>query len=206
MLNIKINLILDGEFFAYAKVLFFKIKFFPRDKNNKKSKKSSKKKEKPKKQKKKTSEKTESKGTPKLKIVDYIYIIRDVSRAFFGRFAKHLHIKLAKIYIRVATDDAAQTAILYGAVSQALACLLEVLDSVTNLDKIEKAEIDVEPDFLSEKTDAKINITYSLRVIGILDIGIKTLIRFLKAKASRANALPSQPDENKNNDKNNLKG
>lgn len=202
MLNIKINLILDGEFFAYAKVLFFKIKLFPRDKKNKKSKKSSKKKEKPKKQKKKTSEKTESKGTPKLKVVDYIYIIRDVSRAFFGRFSKHLHIKVAKIYVRVATGDAAQTAILYGAVSQALACLLEVLDSVTNLDKIEKAEIDVEPDYLSDKTEAKINITYSLRVVGILDILLKTLISFVKAKGSRAKALPPETDENKNNDKN----
>lgn len=196
-LKVKINLILDGDFVAYAKILFVRIKLFPRP-----EKKQKRKKEKPKKQKKKTAQKSADKPTEKPSLVDYIYIIRDVSSAFFGRFAKHLHIKVAKIYIRVATDDAAKTAILYGAVSQALACLLEVLDSVTNLDKIENAEIDVEPDFLSEKTEAKINVTYSLRVIGILDIAIKTLMSFVKAKSSRTKAITPTTDENKINDKN----
>lgn len=189
-LKVKLHLVYDGKFTAYAKILFIKIKHFPRDKK-KEDKKSTDKKENIKKGTQKTDEPSQ-----KLSLSDNIYIIRDVSRVFLNRFAKHTHVKVAKIYIRVATDDAAQTAILYGAVSQAVACLIEVLDSVTNLDKIEKAEIDVEPDFLSEKTEAKINVTFSLRIISILDIQIRTLLRYIKAREMRTKGARSKTDKN----------
>ena len=189
MLKIKINIILDEKFAVYAKVLFIKIKLFPKDKKNKKPKRPSNKKVKGKKEKKKThAVQTDENQSIKLKIVDYIKITCDVVKLFSKKFAKHLHIKLAKIYIRVATDDAAQTAILYGVIAQALSYLIEALDTVTNLDSLKKAYINVEPDYLSDKFDAKINITLSVRVFGLLDVGINSLVRFLKLQ-QRAKAI-----------------
>ena len=210
MLKIKINIVLDEKFAVYAKVLFIKIKLFPKDKKNRKQKKPSVKKVKGKKEKKKTHAVKDDNENIKLKIVDYIKIACDVVKLFFKKFAKHLHVKLAKIYIRVATGDAAQTAILYGVISQALSYLIEALDTVTNLDGLKKAYINVEPDYLSDKFDAKINITLSVRVFGLLDVGINSLVRFLKlrqrAKAIRkARARAEQADSpNINNENKNI--
>lgn len=184
MLKIKINIVLDEKFAVYAKVLFIKIKLFPKDKKIKKQKKVKEKEEK----KKTHAVKADDNENIKLKIVDYIKIACDVVKLFFKKFAKLLHVKLAKVYIRVATGDAAQTAILYGVISQALSYLIEALDTVTNLDGLKKAYINVEPDYLSEKFDAKINITLSVRVFGLLDIGINSLVRFIKLK-QRATAI-----------------
>ena len=206
MLKIKINIVLDEKFAVYAKVLFIKIKLFPKDKKIKKQKKVKEKEEK----KKTHAVKADDNENIKLKIVDYIKIACDVVKLFFKKFAKHLHVKLAKIYIRVATGDAAQTAILYGVISQALSYLIEALDTVTNLDGLKKAYINVEPDYLSEKFDAKINITLSVRVFGLLDVGINSLVRFLKlrqrAKAIRkARARAEQADStNINNENKNI--
>ena len=200
LLKVKINIVLDDAFAVYAKVLFIKIKLFPPSKKKKKAKPKKVKEEKKAKGKKKSDvTNAQEKVQVKLTIFDYIKIITDVVNLFFKKFAKHLHIKLAKIYIKVATDDAAQTAILYGAVSQSLAYLVEALDSVTNLDGLKSSYINVEPDYLSNKFEAKINITFSIRIIGILDMGLKSLFRFLKlyqrAKAIRAAKMQSETTE-----------
>ena len=200
LLKVKINIVLDDAFAVYAKVLFIKIKLFPPSKKKKKAKPKKVKKEKKAKEKKKSDvTNAQEKVQVKLTIFDYIKIITDVVNVFFKKFAKHLHIKLAKIYIKVATDDAAQTAILYGAVSQSLAYLVEALDSVTNLDGLKSSYFNVEPDYLSNKFEAKINITFSIRIIGILDMGLKSLFRFLKlyqrAKAIRAAKMQSETTE-----------
>ena len=210
LLKVKINIVLDETFAVYAKVLFIKIKLFPPSKKKKKAKPKKAKKEKKVKEKKKADvTDVQEKVQIKLTIFDYIKIITDVVNVFFKKFAKHLHIKLAKIYVKVATDDAAQTAILYGAVSQSLAYLVETLDSVTNLDGLKRSYINVEPDFLSNKFEAKINITFSIRIIGVLDMGLKSLFRFLKlyqrAKAIRAAKTRSdKTEETKINNENTI--
>ena len=190
LIKIKLNIILDGELKIYLKVLFLKIRLFPSKKKQKK-KKPKDKEEKPKKEKKpkeKVAEDGEEK--PKPSIFDYIKIICDVVKLFFKKFAKHFHIKLAKIHVRVATGDAASTAILYGAISQSLAYLIATLNAVTRLDGLKRADILIYPDYLSDKFEAKINITFGLRLIGVVDAGLRSLFRFLKlqkrAKAVRA--------------------
>ncbi len=203
LLKVKIRVKFDGELAVWAQVLFIKIKLFPRPKKKKKPKKI---KEKPKKQKKKQEKKSESEAAPKPKvpILDMIKVITDVVKLFFKRFAKHFHIKIAKVNITVATGDAASTAILYGAVSSAVAILVETLNSVTNLDKLKKAEISVTPSYVEEKLSADIDLTFSLRVIGVLDMGLRSLFRFLKlhgrakSKAQRKQAI-AQGTKHENN-------
>ena len=99
--------------------------------------------------------------------------------------------------MRVATGDAASTAILYGSISQALSYLVATLDSITNLDSLKRSDILIYPDYLSDKLEAKINLTFSIRLIGVVDTALRSLFRFLKlykrAKAvSRARAAAKE--------------
>ena len=193
LLKVRINIIFDGSLTVYVKALFFKIKLFPSSKKKKGKPKKEKKKKKQKKEKEKQkpdADDAQGEAPAKPTVVDYIGIILDVVKLFFKRFAKHLHIRLATVYIKVASPDAAQTAMLYGATSQAVAYLVEGLNAITNLDRLKSSRIEVFPDFSSDKLEAKINITFSIRLFGVVDMGVRSLLRFLKLKkrasASRA--------------------
>lgn len=111
-----------------------------------------------------------------------ILTVAETVKAFFTVFSGHLRVKLAKIHITVATSDAAKTAILYGVVSGAAACLVDLLDEITNLSRIKKSSIIIEPDFVSEKSNISINITLSISVFGALRTLVKTLFRYIRLK------------------------
>ena len=100
----------------------------------------------------------------------------------FSRFAHHVRLRATRIVIKVATDDAAKTAILFGAVNQAVAAILEILDSSGKLQGLKSARILVAPDFTAEKTSADIHIVLSLRVWHMLDILLRAAWRFVKRK------------------------
>lgn len=85
---------------------------------------------------------------------------------------------MAKIHIRVATNDAAKTALLYGAISTAVACVLDVIESITNLDRLKKSSVLVEPDFLSSKTDVKLNIVLKISIFGIIKVFMKSFLKY----------------------------
>ena len=194
LLKIKIVFDLKDKLLVYAKVLFFRKPIVPSpQKKDKKEKKG-----KPKKKKKAQNEDTEQSkdsGESALKIVDHLNIITDVSKVFFGRFTKHSHVKLVRVNIKVASDDAAKTAILYGTVSAALSSLIALLDEVTNLDSPGRSNISVVPDYLSDKSEARIKLVYSIRVIGLIDLILQSIISYTKAKA-RAHASRTQNNEN----------
>ena len=91
---------------------------------------------------------------------------------------------MTKIRISVGTPDAAKTGILYGAVCQGVAYLTEVLDHVTNVKKTKKSEISVSADFVSGKTVADINISFSLTVWQALDILLGAAFEYIKSKSN----------------------
>ena len=172
-----INIVYEDKLIIYLKVLFLRFRLYP-SKKKKFNSKSYEKKLKNRANLKDIRLVDSDKALPKKGIVDNIKMISYVLRVLFKSFSKYLHVKLAKIHIRIATPDAAQTAILYGAASSSLACLVELLDSYTNLHKIKERSIFIEPDFLSEKTVAKINISLSISVFGALVTIIKSIIRY----------------------------
>ena len=181
-LRVNINIRYENELTVYLRVLFVRIKLLPQ-----KSKKFNAKKyeEKLQKNQDKPSVKLKEKSVAdkeKAELGETISIITDTVKVFFKTFSKQLHVKLAKIHIIVATPDAAKTAILYGAVSGAAACLLELLDEITNLDRIKERSIIIEPDFLAQKSEMIINITLSISILGALLTLIKTFWRFIKLK------------------------
>ena len=176
-LRVNLNIVYEDELTVFLRILFIKIRLYPARKRKYKHKD----KKKTKKEKPTYITRTSSEPKPK-NLVDNVKLITEVISEFFKAFSDQLHVKLAKIYIKVATPDAAQTAILYGLVGSAVECLVAVIDSITNLQRVKDHAIVVEPDFLSDNSQAQINITLSLSVFGAIKTLVKTLWKYFKLK------------------------
>ena len=138
---------------------------------------------------------------PKRSILDWLDIATSVLKVLFERFAKHLHIKVARLRINVATGDAASTAIMYGIVIQSVAYIIEILNSITNLDGLKRADIAVNADYLSESTTFDLKFVFSLRVrhvfsivFGVIGRAIKKFFETSPDKQAPQNAV--QPTNN----------
>lgn len=194
----------SDELAVYMRVLFFKINFLPSKKKKesrsmspekaakikaKLQKKNEKKKAAAAEKKRKKQEEKES-GRPKTagEILDMIKMISSVVKALLGRFFGHLSIRIARIRITVATDDAASTAISYGAITQSLNVLLPLLEDVKNFKKLKKADIDVRADFTKDTPDADIKLIFSIRVWHIFHTLFSALGAFIRHKI--ANPTP----------------
>lgn len=116
-----------------------------------------------------------------------ITTVKELVELVCARFTRHLRIKLTRMNVIVASDDAAKTAVLYGVVSQSVAYILEILDRVTNLSYDKEAEVNIDVDFLETKPRADICIAFSLRVWHLLDVAFRALGRFVKLKMKNNN-------------------
>jgi hypothetical protein len=166
----------NGEVALTLRVLIFNIKILPKKKKRagphsmspKKAEKIKKKlqakqdkkaqKALQKKQKKQEKKAQKRKGAKKKKlslsdVLDIIGLVKDVVAAMVKTFFGHLRIDLARLHIRVATGDAATTAIAYGAISDALVHLFHILEGVKGFDLPETRDVSVNADFLAEELD-----------------------------------------------------
>ena len=119
--------------------------------------------------------------------------MRALAAALVRKTGKHLRLRAARLHLRVATGDAAKTAILYGAVCQTLSYLLALLDHVTRL-KAAEPDVAVTADYLSEKSEADVHLIFSLRLIGALAILFSIAFAFLRTK-SEQNAARKQKEK-----------
>ena len=189
-----VTLTYSDDFLVVLKILFVKIQLFPKKEKKpptrltkkqllrlekKKAKKAAKKAGKKSKKQGGDGEKSDKKrGKPG--VIETLTLIKDIFASVAPKLSKYLKVTLAKIYIAVATGDAAKTALLYGVVSQSVAYLIEALDVNANL----KGEPDVvvTTDYLAEKTYADLEIKLSLRVWQVLYILLPALIKAANAK------------------------
>ena len=108
-----------------------------------------------------------------------------------------MKIKVAKLRINVATGDAASTAILYGVVIQSVAYIIEILNSATNLKGLNKADIAVNADYLSESTSVEMKFIFSLRVWHLFSIlfGVigKAIKKFIETAPDKKASPPPHP-------------
>ena len=103
-------------------------------------------------------------------------------KALILRIKKQLrHIKITRLClgIKVATDDAALTAIYYGAVCSAVYPILSLLDSLSN---IAFKQIDIRADFENAKPDFAFSARVKLRLFFLLAAAIAALSEFNKFK------------------------
>ena len=145
-----------------------------------KAKKAAKKKSAAEKKKEKDKKKSPS---GKKDIAKIIKLVTSVAKTALRRFGKHLRIRIARLHVGVATGDAAETAVLYGAVSQSVAYLAELLDSTSTLRHPAKSDVRIWADYLSEKPVLDIEIGLSLCVWQVLDLVFRSAASAIKALA-----------------------
>ena len=115
-----------------------------------------------------------------LPLGDILTLVSDTLSILFARFCRHFRIKVARLNITVASEDAAKTAILYGVASQGVAYILEILDRTTNLDYQKDAEVNVLVDYLAEAPTVDISISFSLRVWHLFDMLLRAAFSAIK--------------------------
>lgn len=203
LLSLKATIIIaySDEVTLTVRVLFLKIRILPKKekKNGPHSMSASKaqkirrklaKKERAKREKKAQKEIRKKQAPPKPKksvaeILDLIAMVRKLVSAVVKRFFKHLRVNVARLNVKIATGDAASTAIAYGAVTQSINVLFPLLEPIKNFGLPETTEVDIQPDFLSESSEIDILISFSLRVWHVFDIAFSALGAFLKHKFSQ---------------------
>ena len=97
-------------------------------------------------------------------ILDMIVLIRTLLAKIIKTFFGHLRIDIVRLKIRVATGDAATTALAYGTVTQAVNLLFPVLEKTKNFSTPKKRDIDIVADFAGEEMEADVEFSFSLRV------------------------------------------
>jgi len=126
--------------------------------------------------------KSEDAEKPKKDIGGLIHILTETAKTFIMRFGKHLGIRVRKFKIVIGSEDAAKTAVTYGAVCGAVQCFFELIYNNTSHLKLPKNSDDlaVVPDFTAENITAEIDISFSFRVWQIFDMLIRTAFTFIK--------------------------
>ncbi|MBP5348999.1 MAG: DUF2953 domain-containing protein [Clostridia bacterium] len=116
-------------------------------------------------------EPTEESTEKKVPIVWQIERITRLIQRIADRLPGTLTLRTRRIVVTISTDDAAKTALLYGAVSAAMSGLIEFVDrSVARVKCRGRDDVEVKADFVGGKTKADLDLVLSAQVIGALRI------------------------------------
>lgn len=173
-LYVKIHLkYIDEELYIAVKLLFFKYVLIPDiEKADVKIKKKPKGKKAPVKKKKLKSSFED--------IMDLISGIKTASEKVSHYFDRYLRVDIKAFRIKVASNDAASTAILYGLVSQGVSYVMEILTHNIKKVKIKnKDSILVVADFLSDEFETQIDIKFKIRSWQTIVLGINSFKDFI---------------------------
>ena len=168
--------------FLYVRILFLKLRLPPE--------KSAHTEENPKEQttekgrKKKAKKEKEKAALPKKAVGGYITIFTDALKELVHKLKKYLFLEKYIIKADIGTDDAAKTAILYGAASNAAAQLWMLVCSLKRRTRNPKLiYTEIKPDFIAEQTDFYADIELSIRLWQILCLGMTALGVYKKLKS-----------------------
>ena len=112
-----------------------------------------------------------AKKAKKPALTDMIALIAKVAKLFFSRFFGKLHIRVARIHLRVGASDAMTAAVTYGLVNQGVAYLMELLKKICHVEGLKKADVMIQPDFLIDRIEYDVELTFRVslgNVVGAL--------------------------------------
>ena len=168
--------------FLYVRILFLKLRLPPEKATNAE--------ENPKEQttekgrKKKAKKEKEKAALPKKAVGEYITIFTDALKELVHKLKKYLFLERYIIKADIGTDDAAKTAILYGAASNAAAQLWMLVCSLKRRTRNPKLiYTEIKPDFIAEQTDFYADIELSIRLWQKLSLGMTALGVYKKLKS-----------------------
>jgi Periplasmic protein TonB, links inner and outer membranes len=176
----KIQLVyIDGNLKVFLRILFLKFTLVPSPPEKPKSKQKDKKKkvksdkpvpkEKPK----------EDKKTSFDDVMDIIAAAKQIIGKVFYYFKKYLRIDVKALRIKVAGNDAASAALMYGLVSQGVAYLLEFIEENVKKIKYKRNSVIVITDFISEEFQIQLDIAVKIRIWQIIRLGVSVFKEFL---------------------------
>lgn len=142
-----------------------------------------------KKKKKKAKDKPDKSVSGKKSSKDTVSVIRqvaDIIKKSQEHLKQNLRIDISHIIIIVGASDAAKTAITYGIVSQAVSYLLEGIDSITNVRRKFRSEVNVIPDFTQREITVDIKLQLSITMWALLTVAPRVAL---------ASMLKKNPDE-----------
>ncbi len=212
MISANVVLTYDNELSVYIRVLFLKFRITPKaikkpnpsrytakkyarmlEKQAKAEEKKAKKKER-KAKKAADSTVTDDANNAKKKesrsledIVELVDLVLELVKRLFASFGKHLRITAVRMRIKVATGDAATTAIAYGAVCQSVAYIVEVLYNITNFKVKKNDDIKVAADFASTKSELDLKLIFRLRVWHVFAMLFSVLNGYIGKKLKNIN-------------------
>ncbi len=180
ILFVRSNVIINYEenLTVFLRILFIKIRLIPaKQKKHKKRRKKVK----------KHSAANSSNATPtqpekKENILQKLWAIKSVLLHTIEKFLGKLHFKFVKLNIVVAGENATSTALLYGAATQGVTYLIEILDNISNVDISKKSDISVRSDFVSQKSSFEGKIVLYISTVHIIYVGVHFLKKLIKSK------------------------
>ena len=193
-LRIRISIVLKDDISVTLHILCFKKRLFPRRKAPKRKHLSKKRAERIARKAAKKAARDAAKASKNKHLfsskknrtlAEKIALVRAISAVLIRKTHKHLRLHAARLHIRVATGDAAETAVLYGVVCQSLSYLLALFDRVTRLRAV-TPDVSVTADYLAEKPTADVKIIFSLRVLGAVVIVFSAAFAFIRTKIKRS--------------------
>ncbi|MHB1154257.1 MAG: DUF2953 domain-containing protein [Eubacteriales bacterium] len=107
------------------------------------------------------------------------YLLR-ITLVLIKRYNKCLRVDIKRFVITVATGDAAQTAIVYGAVSQATAALLSLFGRYYKIKYTRGAQTGVQADFLNDNWSADLHIVFRARLYHFISLALRAFIEYSK--------------------------
>ena len=191
---VKVSLAFDDKIHLSVKYLFIKLNILPVDPNKPKKPAKPKKEPEPKPEEEKKEEAPkEKKPNPILEMVKangydgMMLVIKNLGRVlgtYGGKLFKSIVFDEIDVYIRVGTGDAASTAIKYGETCQKV---YPVFGFICSNNIVKKYDINVEPDFLANKTQGEFFFEMSITLRKIINatlamVGrliIKVAVKFL---------------------------
>ena len=117
--------------------------------------------------------------------------LRSLIAAILIHMPRTFSLRIRRLSVRLASDDPAKTALLYGAVSSALAFSLAWLDRhLFSVHRARREAISVLADFEGERTELNADLCLRTSLGRLLSLGAKVLLpHFLKHKKSKKNKM-----------------
>lgn len=122
----------------------------------------------------------EAKKAARPAITDLIPLALNVAKLFCSRFFGKLHLKVAKLHVRVGAADAMKAAVVYGLANQGAQYTMEFLNKFCRVDKYSRSDIRIEPDFLIDTVAIEFDLNVRVTLGGVLGALIKAGWKFLR--------------------------
>ena len=198
LIPVRLSLVYSDDLSLTASYLFFRFPIYPKEKKVRLSdytpRKIRKRKRKAKKKRRLENVAAKAKAKKKKTLEQKLRQLRlllHILKDTYESILSAVRVRVLRLYITVATDDAAKTAILYGVAAQSTAYLLTLLQTYTKT-AAKRDRVNVIADFCKEESEIDTAIVFSATPIALLLLGLRAAFLFLKYKFKK------QPDKLRN--------